>query len=328
MKIVIDSAIPFIEGVFEPHSEVVYIPGNQINNSHIHNADALVIRTRTRCNRELLEYSSVKHIATATIGYDHIDLDYCHKNGIEVTTAAGCNARGVLQWISAALSYLSKKEGWEPSQKTLGIVGVGNVGKLIEEYSRLWGFEVICCDPPRGEIEFVELEELLTRADIVTFHTPLDDSTFHMLNSQNIGLMKSDATIINTSRGEVIESQALLDNPSHQILLDVWECEPNINKQLVDLATIATSHIAGYSAQGKANGTAIVVNSIAQYLGFPIYGWYPNIKSNNGKKIEWREMQQTITQYIDLEEESARLKSHIDEFEKLRNNYQYREEYF
>ncbi len=328
MKIVIDSAIPFIEGVFEPFSKVVYVAGNKISSSHVNDADALIIRTRTRCNKELLERSSIKHIATATIGYDHIDMEYCHENGITVTTAAGCNARGVLQWVGGALSYLAKKERWRPSQKVLGVVGVGNVGKLVEKYCRKWGFEVVCCDPPRGEVEFVELEELLSKVDIVSFHTPLDSSTFHLLNNHNIKLLKPRATIINTSRGEVIDSQALLDNPIYTTLLDVWEDEPKINEELLKATTISTYHIAGYSLQGKANGTAIVVNSIAQNFGLPIYDWYPDIKRNEEIDIDWDEMQQSITQHIDFEQESSILKSHIEEFEKLRNSYVYREEYF
>lgn len=328
MKIVIDSAIPFIEGVFEPFAEVTYIAGNKICNTSVRDTDALIIRTRTRCNRELLEGSTVKHIATATIGYDHIDRDYCDKNGITVTTAAGCNARGVLQWVSAALAHLSNIEGWQPSDKKLGVVGVGNVGRLIEKYSRMWGFEVICCDPPRGEKGFVELDELLSKVDIVSFHTPLDSTTFHMLNSENIKLLKPNATIINTSRGEVIETKALVENPSHKLFLDVWENEPNINTELLQRALASTPHIAGYSLQGKANGTAIVVNDVAHHFGLDIKNWYPNVERNNGSDIEWNEMKQTITQHFDIERESSILKDSKSEFEQLRNSYNYRKEYF
>lgn len=328
MKIIIDSAIPFIEGVFEPFAEVLYIAGNKINNDSIIDADALIIRTRTRCNKALLEGSTIKHIATATIGYDHIDRTYCQDNGITVTTAAGCNARGVLQWVGAALSHLSKIDGWHPSQKRLGVVGVGNVGRLIEKYGRIWGFEVICCDPPRGEKEFVKLDELLSRVDIVSFHTPLDSSTHHMLNTLNINLLKDDATIINTSRGEVIETQALLENPSHRLLLDVWENEPNIDIDLLKKAVASTPHIAGYSLQGKANGTAMVVNDVARHFGLAIDNWYPDIKRNSGADIEWSEMQETIVQHFDIERESMPLKNDVSKFEELRNNYNYRKEYF
>lgn len=328
MKIIIDSAIPFINGVFEPYAEVVYVAGHQINSSTVKDADALIIRTRTHCDSTLLDASSVRHIATATIGYDHIDMEYCHKHGIEVSTAAGCNARGVLQWVGAALALLSKRDGWQPSQRRLGVVGVGNVGSLIERYGRLWGFDVVCCDPPRGVEHFVTFEELLREVDIVSLHTPLDKSTYHMLNSQNIGLLRPNATIINTSRGEVIESQALLDNPSHTLLLDVWESEPHIDTTLLSRATIATMHIAGYSAQGKANGTAMVVESIARNFDLPLSGWYPDVERNCGCDIEWERMCDSITQYSDIEGDSNRLKSNNSTFESLRNGYVYREEYF
>ena len=163
MKVVIDSAIPFLEGVLEPFAKVEYLASECITADVVADADALIIRTRTRCNRALLEGSKVQFIATATIGFDHIDLDYCKAHNIGVATAAGCNARGVLQWVAAVLVHLSKVQGFEPQQRTLGIVGVGNVGSLVKEYAEEWGFKVICCDPPRQQrenLDFVTLEEL------------------------------------------------------------------------------------------------------------------------------------------------------------------------
>ncbi|MBR2629389.1 MAG: 4-phosphoerythronate dehydrogenase, partial [Alistipes sp.] len=203
MKVVIDSAIPYIAGVLEPYAEVVYRAGEQFSSSDVKDADALIIRTRTRCGEALLEGSRVKLIATATIGFDHIDLQYCASRGIEVVTAAGCNAAGVLQWVAATLALLARTQCWQSDQKRLGIVGVGNVGSLVERYARRWGFEVICCDPPRQERErgdFITLEELLPQADIVTLHTPLDDTTRGMINPQTLALMKPSATLINASR--------------------------------------------------------------------------------------------------------------------------------
>ncbi len=293
----------------------------------------MIIRTRTLCNEALLAGSTVKHIATATIGYDHIDLEYCRNNNIEVTTAAGCNARGVLQWIGAALVQLSKVQGgWQPTQKRLGVVGVGNVGHLIEEYATEWGFKVICCDPPRAKAErdnrFVEFEELLQSCDIVTFHTPLNDETRHMLNCENIKLLAPDATIINTSRGEVIETEALLQNPRHTLMIDVWEGEPKVDLEIADRALISTPHIAGYSVQGKANGTADVVRDVARQFKLPINNWYPNIKQSSAKPISWEELQQSINKYLDIESQSHIFKTTPELFERLRNTYKYREEYF
>lgn len=174
LRILIDKAIPFLEGLFEPYAEVVYLPGDGFTAEIVQDADALIIRTRTKCNAALLRGSSVSIIATATIGYDHIDMEYCRENNIKVSTAAGCNARGVLQWFGACLSHLSRRDGWHPRDMRLGVVGVGNVGSLIAEYGAMWGFDVICCDPPRGVEGFVELEEMLPLVDIITFHTPLD----------------------------------------------------------------------------------------------------------------------------------------------------------
>lgn len=147
MKIVIDRAIPFLEGVLEPWAETVYCAGSAIDPDTVRDADALIVRTRTRCNEQLLSGSRVRFIATATIGFDHIDTAWCAAHGIEVSTAAGCNARGVLQWVAAALVWLSRRQGWRPADRTLGVIGVGHVGSLVAEYAAAWGFRVLCCDP-------------------------------------------------------------------------------------------------------------------------------------------------------------------------------------
>lgn len=331
MKVVIDSAIPYIAGVLEPYAEVVYSAGEQFSSSDVKDADALIIRTRTRCDEALLEGSRVKLIATATIGFDHIDLQYCASQGIEVVTAAGCNAAGVLQWVAATLALLARTQCWQPDQKRLGIVGVGNVGSLVERYARRWGFEVICCDPPRQEREggdFVTLEELLSQADIVTLHTPLDDTTRGMINPQTLALMKPSATLINASRGEVAQTEALL-SAEQTLCLDVWEREPNINRELLAKAFVATPHIAGYSAQGKANAAMAVVRAVARRFALPLVEWYPSaVEPVERKDITWEKMCQSVERYCNLPSESAILKSHPAEFESLRNNYNYRAEYF
>ena len=331
MKVVIDSAIPYIAGVLEPYAEVVYRAGEQFSSSDVKDADALIIRTRTRCDEALLEGSSVKLIATATIGFDHIDLQYCASQGIEVVTAAGCNAAGVLQWVAATLALLARTQCWQPDQMRLGIVGVGNVGSLVERYARRWGFEVICCDPPRQEREggdFVAMEELLPQADIVTLHTPLDDTTRGMINPQTLALMKPSATLINASRGEVAQTEALL-SAEQTLCLDVWEREPNIDLALLDKAFIATPHIAGYSAQGKANASSIVVRAIAQRFALPLTEWYPEaVKPTLRQPIGWQEMCRSIATHCDLAAQTRILKEHYVDFEALRNNYHYREEYF
>lgn len=331
MKVVIDSAIPYIAGVLEPYAEVVYRAGEQFSSSDVKDADALIIRTRTRCDEALLEGSRVKLIATATIGFDHIDLQYCASQGIEVVTAAGCNAAGVLQWVAATLALLARTQCWQPDQMRLGIVGVGNVGSLVERYARRWGFEVICCDPPRQEREggdFVAMEELLPQADIVTLHTPLDDTTRGMINPQTLALMKPSATLINASRGEVAQTEALLV-ARQTLCLDVWEREPNINRELLAKAFVATPHIAGYSAQGKANAAMAVVRAVARRFALPLVEWYPSaVEPVERKDITWEDMCQSVERYCNLQSESTMLKTCPAEFESLRNNYNYREEYF
>lgn len=331
MKVIIDKAIPYIQGVLEPFAEVLYLDGKAFTTEDVKDADMLIIRTRTRCDKALLDGSSVKLISTATIGFDHIDLDYCAANNITVTTAQGCNAAGVLQWVAAALVMLSKREGWQPEERTLGIVGVGNVGRLVEKYARAWGFKVLRCDPPRHAIEggdFLPLEEVVAASDIVTFHTPLDSTTYHLINESITRLMRPDATIINASRGEVADTATLL-KASQTLLLDVWEQEPNIDLALLAKALVTTPHIAGYSSQGKANATAAVIAAAAQHFSLPLEGWYPaQVQPARRQPIKWNEMCATIGQYCDLEAQSAELKSHPEEFESLRNNYHYREEYF
>ena len=331
MKVVIDNAIPYIKGILEPYAEVLYREGIDFRQEDVADADLLIIRTRTRCDASLLDSSSVKMIATATIGFDHIDLEYCQKHGIEVVTAQGCNAAGVLQWVAAALALLSRKDGWTPPQRTLGIVGVGHVGRLVEQYARAWGFNVLRCDPPRKEREggdFIPLEELLSRSDIVTLHTPLDRTTHHLINDRTMALMHNDAVLINASRGEVVSTQTLLNSPQ-RLLIDVWEHEPEINRDLLAKAIVTTPHIAGYSSQGKANATAMVVRAAAKRFSLPLTDWYPEqVRITERQDIDWQTMCLTIQSHCDLEAESQRLKAAPGSFESMRNGYRYREEYF
>ena len=179
MKIVIDNAIPFLEGVLEPYAEIRYLPGREIAARDVRDADALIVRTRTR--------------------------DYCRRRQIGVATAAGCNARGVLQWIAAVLHHLSQRDGWHPAEKTLGVVGAGHVGELVRRYAASWGFRVLTCDPPRaareGGGDFVPLEEVARHCDLVTFHTPLDATTRRMADEALLRQLKPKAVVINSSRG-------------------------------------------------------------------------------------------------------------------------------
>ena len=331
MKVIIDSAIPFIRGVVEPYAEVVYCKGAEIDSSIVRDADALVVRTRTECNKELLRDSRVRFIATATIGRDHIDEEYCRKAGIDVASAAGCNARGVLQWVAAALKHIVESDGKHPEEYTLGVVGVGNVGSLVVEYARHWGFRVLMCDPPRKEREggeFYPIEDIVHEADIITLHTPLDASTHHLINHERIAQMRPDAVIMNASRGAVVDNRAVSDS-GHRYAFDVWEDEPRLDDDILQNAMLATPHIAGYSQQGKANATAMSVNALAKHFDLPLTTWCPEeIVPTVPRLIGWDEMCATIEKHCDIVAETETLKRSPEAFESLRNNYNYREEYF
>lgn len=331
MKVVIDRAIPYIEGIIERYAEVSYLPSEEITAASVHNADALIIRTRTKCNKTLLENSSVRFIATATIGTDHIDMEYCKNRGIEIYSAQGCNARGVLQWVSAALRHIAMYDNRCPKDYTLGVVGVGNVGSLVSQYARHWGFRVMECDPPRQEREggeFYTIEEIAHNCDIITLHTPLDATTKHLINNNLICSMRPDATIINASRGGVVDNRAVL-NSGHRYIFDVWEDEPNIPLDILNNAMLATPHIAGYSAQGKANATAMCLKALANHFSLPLGDWYPTeVKPTSPHLISWDEMCMTLPRYFDIEQESSTLKRNPADFEHLRNHYSYREEWY
>lgn len=330
IKIVIDKDIPFLDGILEPYAEVVALDGRLISPAETKDADVLVVRTRTRCDSTLLDTSSVRTIITATIGTDHIDTLWCASRGIEVFNAAGCNARGVLQWVAAVLNHYVTTRNMTPDGLTLGVVGAGNVGSLVLEYARQWGFKVVCCDPPREEREhcgFLPLDELFAQSDIVTLHVPLNAETHHLVD----GKLLAAATprfIINSSRGEVVDTEALLAS-SAEFALDVWENEPQLDLRAAARAVIATPHIAGYSLQGKANASARVVEVLAQRHGLPLEGWYPSgVHRTVPRPVGWQELSSTIGRYFPIEAESKQLKSHPELFEPMRNNYRYREEYF
>lgn len=341
-RVVVDADIPYIKGVLEPYADVRYIKGNLISHTDVIDADALIVRTRTRCNKELLDGTTVKFIATATIGFDHVDMDYCAQAGITLATAAGCNARAVLQWVAAALVVDSARYGWQPRQKSLGVVGVGNVGRLIAEYGQRWGFSVVCCDPPRkrGEqqaSDFISLSELTEVSDIVSFHVPLNmsgiDSTFHLADAAFFEQLPAEALVLNSSRGEVIDGNilkgAIVDGQC-RCAIDTWENEPNIDGELVQMAEIATAHIAGYSAQGKAMATQMVVRALARRFSLPALDYFSpcGVHPSAPMPISWSEMCKTITNYFDIVAQSDFLTSDTSRFESIRNTYDYRNEYF
>lgn len=329
--VVLDAAIPFLEEALRPYAELRRVAGASISAADLRDADALVVRTRTRCDARLLAGSQVRLVVTATIGSDHIDHAWCAAAGIRVVTAAGCNARGVLQWVAAVLAYLAREEGWKPTERTLGVVGVGHVGSIVKDYAEAWGFRVLCCDPPREEREglgFLPLQEVAAQADLLTFHTPLDHSTYHLCDDALLRRMKSSAVVVNAARGGVVDEQALLAH-RQPCVVDVWEGEPQLNTALLAQALLATPHVAGYSAQGKANASAIAIHALADWFGWPLVEWYPHqVQRLAPRRIEWEELLATIDAFYPIRAESDRLKQMPDQFEQLRDHYSYRIEYF
>lgn len=342
LKIVADKAIPFLEGVFDPYADMTYLPGDKIGPEDVRDADVLMVRTRTKCNADLLEGSKVKFIATATIGTDHIDFPYCDSKGIVVRNAPGCNAGGVMEYVFSALYGLASRKSISLQGDTIGIIGVGHVGSLIERMGRALGFKILKCDPPRAEAEgsfgFCDLEYLLQNSQIVTLHVPLDETTRGMANSEFFSLMKPGAFFINAARGEVVCDDALKAAIPKlgPVIIDTWNHEPDIDLDLMDKVAIATPHIAGYSYQGKQNGTAAAVRAVAHYFGITeLYEFFPktDLPENEAVKLDLKDLNQgeiaSVLQYnYPIFTDDFMLRLNPENFDKLRSEYNYRREVY
>lgn len=342
LKIVADKAIPFLEGVFDPYADMTYLPGDKIGPEDVRDADVLMVRTRTKCNADLLEGSKVKFIATATIGTDHIDFPYCDSKGIVVRNAPGCNAGGVMEYVFSALYGLASRKSISLQGDTIGVIGVGHVGSLIERMGRALGFKILKCDPPRAEAEgsfgFCDLEYLLQNSQIVTLHVPLDETTRGMADSEFFSLMQPGAFFINAARGEVVCDDALKAAIPKlgPVIIDTWNHEPDIDLDLMDKVAIATPHIAGYSYQGKQNGTAAAVRAVAHYFGITeLYEFFPktDLPENEAVKLDLKGLNQgeiaSVLQYnYPIFTDDFMLRLNPENFDKLRSEYNYRREVY
>jgi erythronate-4-phosphate dehydrogenase len=348
VKIVADNKIPYLRGALEKFAEVTYLPGKEITRDSIMDADALLTRTRTRCNESLLKGTKVRFIGTATIGYDHIDTRYCERNNISWTNAPGCNSSSVQQYIAAALFMIASGYGISLNTKTIGIIGVGNVGSKVARLAEILGMKVLLNDPPRarneGEKGFVNINTVLREADIITVHVPLtmsgEDRTYHLFDHETFEKLKPGSWFINSSRGEVAETGALkrLHRSSGKLnaIIDVWENEPEIDRELMSEVFIATPHIAGYSADGKANGTAMAVNSLSRYFGLPLNNWYPvdvpvpetpEINIDGTGKSDEEIIGEAVLHTYSIRADSDRLLLSPADFEKQRGDYPLRREF-
>lgn len=329
MKIVIDRHIPYLYERLVGKCDAVMLDPKDIIAENIKDADALIVRTRTKCNAALLEGSNVKLVGTGTIGFDHIDREWCASKGITTVNAAGCNAPAVAQYVISSLL----RAGYDPRKHLLGVVGKGHIGSIVTEIARRSGGEVMVCDPPRAKEGYMDeryrsLNELLSACDAVTFHVPLthdgEFSTHHLLNEGNISLLKDDAMVVNASRGGVIDEESVLQGgrPGQKWIIDTWEGEPFVNREMLSKAFIATPHIAGYSEEGKQRATRRMIEALNSRFGLDIatdglaqYDFNPQSLS------AWE-----IAESFDPSEEMEKLIAASDDFETQRDSYIFRAE--
>lgn len=348
MLIVADSKIPFLEGVFEPYADVRYLDPGEITPETVRDADALIVRTRTKCNAALLEHSRVGIVATATIGTDHIDINWCITHGIVCASAAGCNAASVAQYMNSALLRVSLRHGMDLRGKTLGIVGCGNVGTKVAAAAAALGMNVLLNDPPRVCKEklsgFVDLETIQREADFITLHVPLWDAEYgpwrteHMADEAFFRGLKRKPFFFNASRGDVVDESALKDAIKSGLIsgavLDVWHNEPEIDRELLSLVDFATPHIAGYSADGKVNGTAMSVEAVAKHFGIePLLNFFPAKVPAPANPVITLDpasphpLADAVFVSYDIEVDDAALRAAPEQFEVLRGSYRVRREF-
>ena len=352
MKILVDENIPQAKEAFSKFGEVKLAHGRQITNEMLLDTDALIVRSITNVNEKLLHNTQVRFVGTATIGTDHIDKEYLKTKNIFFADAAGCNSFSVAEYVITAITNIFNTNNEAFLGKRIGIVGYGNIGTKVTRFAKALGFETIINDPPLerkyGKENFSSLNDALD-CDIITFHVPLNktgiDKTYHLLNEENIHLIKSGSLIINTSRGPVVNNSVLkkrlLEKKDINVVLDVWENEPNIDKELLQLTDIGTAHIAGYSLEGKLNGTFFVYEKLCKYLERNCE-WtpdYPDIKKNiidisPSSEIE-KILFEATRKIYDISNDSSQLKilpngdvvNPDKYFDQLRKNYHVRREF-
>ena len=347
--IIVDDKIPYIKGALEPFAEVIYLPGEELTPSIVRDADALITRTRTICSADLLEGSAVKFIASATIGFNHIDAAYCRRQRIAWTNAPGCNAGSVKQYLASALFSYALKKRVKLRDLTVGIVGVGNVGRKVADFCHAIGMQVLLNDPPRQRAEgsgnFTDLTRIQEQADIITLHVPLQSAgefaTHHMVNDSFLKDLEKSPLLVNTCRGEVFDSGAVknaLDSGSISgLIIDCWENEPEIDLELLEKADFGTAHIAGYSRDGKAIGTMMSIRSVSRFFKLGIDDWQPTgielpgralIQLDGHKKDEESILAEAVLATYDILAEDKRLRAAAPgSFERLRGEYPVRREF-
>ena len=338
-QLIIDAEIPFIQGVFEPYADVRYIKGAEIDNAAMEKADGLLIRTRTQCTPALLKGSPLSFIGTATIGEDHIDKHYCAQMDIQIASAAGCNALAVAQYVIASIALLAQKQRKKFDNMSLGLIGVGNVGRCVAKMAQAMGMRVLQHDPPRalreGSAGFCSLGAILTQSDVISLHVPLQEDTLHLASVPFFEGFTKNPIFINTSRGKVVDEAALLRfaPKTSAVVLDVWDNEPQINRLVLDKASIATPHIAGYSVEGKQNATVAIVRATAAFFdwkGLKKFALAPlpmqRIQLASSLITKEEALSTLLKNIFPILDEDLRLRMAPECFEATRSSYVYRRE--
>lgn len=349
MKILVDENMPYARDLFSRLGEVKAVPGRPIPVAELAGADALMVRSVTKVNETLLANQSIKFVGTATAGTDHVDQAWLAQAGIGFSAAPGCNAIAVVEYVFSSLLYLAERDGFTLTDRTVGIVGVGNVGGRLQKRLEALGVRTLLCDPPRAdngdEGDFRTLDELVQEADILTFHTPLFKDgpykSLHLADDALIRRLKPGAILINACRGPVVDNAALLKcleaGQDLSVVLDVWEPEPDLNLALLDKVDIGTSHIAGYTLEGKARGTTQVFEAYSKFIGQaqqvaldtllppPEFG-----RITLHGKLDQPTLKRLVHLVYDVRRDDAPLRKVAGipgEFDKLRKNYLERREW-
>jgi erythronate-4-phosphate dehydrogenase len=351
MNLVVDENIVLAEEAFSQFGNVRLYNGREITSSALKDADALIIRSVTEVNQSLLQAASVRFVGTATIGTDHVDEDFLKKRGIVFASAQGCNSFAVAEYVASAIFHLSSLYNLNLRKCRLGIIGVGNIGSKVRMFAESTGMKVICSDPPlqrlTGTNDFFSLDEILS-SEIITLHVPLTFSgankTFNLLNEENLKKTASNAVIINTSRGGVInENEILRLNKSKKFILinDVWENEPDVNLGILKESTISTPHIAGYSVEGRVNGTKMIYDALCEWTDSE-KKWKPELSKlstpvitlSGNERLE-EAINKVLKSVYDIQNDSDQFKLLLDmnkadrlkHFDKMRKEYHFRREF-
>jgi erythronate-4-phosphate dehydrogenase len=355
MKIVADENIPFVEECFSSIGQVKTFPGREITPGVVADTDILLVRSVTPVNEDLLAGNRVKFVGTATIGFEHIDIDYLKDSNIGFASAPGSNANSAAEYVIAALLEIGQKHNINLEGKSVGIIGVGNVGSRVAKKCDALGMKVYLNDPPlqrqTGDSKYLPIEELYD-CDFITFHTPLTfegpDKTFHLADEKFFKSLKSGCIFINTSRGSVVDSNALKKTTKSgklkAVILDVWENEPNIDMELLRIVDIGTPHIAGYSLDGKVAGMIMIYKATCEYFGlntkFDVEDFLPEpsvprikIKPTSGGEQDM--LLNAVRQIYDIRKDDVKLRQILSGpketkgrfFDGLRKDYHVRREF-